>query len=221
LMQDESGCKLLDAFAIRVQLCLATLGFSTLLFKRYREQPQRPLLIWGLDIGKQFMGGSVVHSLNLVASYFTGEYHQGQDANPCVWYFLNVLVDTTLGIGIVWTFLTSVRLLARHYRWKGLESGVYGSPPLSHQMKRWSQQLLVYVCALLVMKAVVVFLFYLFPSVVLFGQWILSWTMGNHRWQVVFVMFIFPLVMNTLQFWVIDTIVKHTHRPIQLPIEDE
>jgi hypothetical protein len=44
--RDESGCKLLDSFAIFVQLVLASLAFSTLIIKRQRESPQRPLLTW-------------------------------------------------------------------------------------------------------------------------------------------------------------------------------
>jgi hypothetical protein len=44
--EDDSGCKLLDSFAIFVQLVLAALAFSTLIIKRQREFPQRPLLIW-------------------------------------------------------------------------------------------------------------------------------------------------------------------------------
>lgn len=43
---DESGCKLLDSFAIFVQLVLAALAFSTLILKRQRESPQRPLQTW-------------------------------------------------------------------------------------------------------------------------------------------------------------------------------
>lgn len=43
---DNSGCKLLDSFAIAVQLMLACLAFSTLIIKRQREIPQRPLLVW-------------------------------------------------------------------------------------------------------------------------------------------------------------------------------
>lgn len=43
---DESGCKLMDGFGIFIQLCLATTAFSTLIFKRQREQPQRPIRIW-------------------------------------------------------------------------------------------------------------------------------------------------------------------------------
>jgi hypothetical protein len=42
----QSGCQLMDGFGIFIQLCLATTAFSTLIFKRQREQPQRPLRIW-------------------------------------------------------------------------------------------------------------------------------------------------------------------------------
>jgi hypothetical protein len=44
--EDEAGCKLLDSFAIFVQLLLGGLAFSTLILKRQREKPQRPLFIW-------------------------------------------------------------------------------------------------------------------------------------------------------------------------------
>lgn len=42
----EAGCKLMDSFAIFIQLCLAAAAFSTLIIKRQREQPQRPVRIW-------------------------------------------------------------------------------------------------------------------------------------------------------------------------------
>lgn len=42
----EAGCKLMDAFAIFIQLCLAAAAFSTLIIKRHREHPQRPVRIW-------------------------------------------------------------------------------------------------------------------------------------------------------------------------------
>ena len=42
----QSGCKLMDGFGIFIQLCLALTAFSILIFKRQREQPQRPIRIW-------------------------------------------------------------------------------------------------------------------------------------------------------------------------------
>ncbi|OAC98069.1 hypothetical protein MUCCIDRAFT_122803, partial [Mucor lusitanicus CBS 277.49] len=207
---DESGCKLLDSFAIFVQLVLATLAFSTLIIKRQRESPQRPLQTWSFDVSKQIIGGGVIHTLNLVASHLFGKSLDGEpESNPCVWYFLNILVDTTLGVLIIWGVLSAVKFVARFYRLKGFQSGVYGDPPLVNQIKVWAKQLGVYVLALVTMKVVVVILFGLCPWLETFGEWVLGWTMGNYRLQVLFVMLVFPLVMNIVQFWVVDTIVKH------------
>lgn len=47
----EAGnrCKLMSNFAIIVQLLLATIAFSTLIFKRSKERPMRPLKIWYVE----------------------------------------------------------------------------------------------------------------------------------------------------------------------------
>ncbi|KAI8991286.1 vacuolar membrane protein-domain-containing protein [Mycotypha africana] len=223
--EDQSGCKLLDSFAIFVQLVLAGLAFSTLILKRQRESPQRPLLIWTLDVSKQLIGGIVIHTLNLIASHIFGKSldEEGEaSSNPCVWYFLNILIDTTLGVFIIWAVVHNVQFIARHYRWKGFQSGVYGEPPLVNQLRVWAKQLGVYIFSLVIMKWVVVMLFKACPWIETIGEWVLSWTMGNYRIQVLFVMLIFPLVMNTVQFWIVDSIVKHKRfSSIYLHLEDD
>ncbi|OAD04594.1 hypothetical protein MUCCIDRAFT_122899, partial [Mucor lusitanicus CBS 277.49] len=203
-------CQLMDGFGIFIQLCLATTAFSTLIFKRQREQPQRPIRIWALDVSKQLAGGIMIHSLNVVAAVFFGvKPEEGQKSNPCVWYFLNIFVDTTLGIGILWCILTGFKYLTLRLQLTGFQSGVYGEPPLVEQLKKWSKQLIVYIVSLILMKVIVVGLFHLCPWIEDFGDWVLQWTVGNYKLQVVFVMLIFPLVMNIMQFWVIDTFIKH------------
>ncbi|KAG2195994.1 hypothetical protein INT47_011499 [Mucor saturninus] len=220
---DGAGCKLLDSFAIFVQLVLATLAFSTLYIKRQRESPQRPLFIWSFDVSKQLLGGGVIHTLNLVASHFFGKSLDGEpESNPCVWYFLNILIDTTFGVLIIWAVLSSVKHLTRFYKLDGFQSGVYGDPPLRNQIKMWAKQLGVYILALVTMKVVVLFLFGICPWLEGFGEWVLSWTAGNYRLQVLFVMLVFPLVMNIVQFWIVDTIVKHKDiLPIRLDGDEE
>ncbi|ORZ15589.1 Vaculolar membrane protein-domain-containing protein, partial [Absidia repens] len=207
---DPGGCKLMDSFGIFIQLCLAAAAFSTLLIKRQREHPRRPIRVWSLDVSKQLVGGIVIHSLNVIAAYFFGvKPEQGQQSNPCVWYFLNILVDCTIGVVILWIFLRGFKYVTEHVlQWAGFQSGVYGNPPLSQQIKPWLKQLAVYTLSLLLMKTLVVLLFHLCPWLEDFGFWVLGWTAGNYKLQVAFVMLIFPLVMNILQFWIIDTIVK-------------
>lgn len=223
----QAGCQLMDGFGIFIQLCLATTAFSTLIFKRQREQPQRPIRIWALDVSKQLAGGIMIHSLNVVAAVFFGvKPEEGQKSNPCVWYFLNIFVDTTLGIGILWCILTGFKYLILRLQLTGFQSGVYGEPPLVEQLKKWSKQLIVYIVSLILMKVIVVGLFHLCPWIEDFGDWVLQWTVGNYKLQVVFVMLIFPLVMNIMQFWVIDTFIKHktdqkSHHNIRLTRDEE
>ncbi|GAB5591042.1 hypothetical protein Unana1_05942 [Umbelopsis nana] len=207
----QAGCKLLDSFAIVIQICLATIAFSTLIIKRQRENPQRPVRIWAFDVSKQVVGGIVIHTLNLLVSYISGK-NESDPSNPCVWYFLNIFVDTTVGVGILWGILLGFQKLATRLHLQGFKSGVYGDPPLINQFIQWGKQLIMYNTALVLMKLVVVLIFAICPFLFTFGQWVLEWTMSDYKLQVVIVMLIFPLVMNIIQFWVIDTIVKHKDR---------
>ncbi|CAG8433273.1 4154_t:CDS:2 [Diversispora eburnea] len=54
---DDKDCVLLDNFAIFVQILLASIAFSTLIYKRHRERPQRPLpMPFLFNVGKWLMG---------------------------------------------------------------------------------------------------------------------------------------------------------------------
>lgn len=84
------------------------------------------------------------------------------------------------------------------------KSGSYGSPP---RLLNWARQLIPYLSALITMKLCVVGLFAIFPGpFVNLGNWVLDWMSATS--QVIFVMMIFPLVMNVLQFCLVDQILK-------------
>src|SRR4051812_5585697 len=53
-------CRLLGSFAILVQLALGALALMVLVFKRWRERPQRPVKIWFFDVSKQVFGSVLV-----------------------------------------------------------------------------------------------------------------------------------------------------------------
>ncbi|KAI9316039.1 vacuolar membrane protein-domain-containing protein [Dichotomocladium elegans] len=209
LGESDEGCKLLDSFAIVVQVSLATTALLVLVYKRYRERPQRPVPIWALDVSKQFVGAGVIHFLNLAVSYLVGRPMNGPRTNLCVWYFLNVLVDTTLGVGILWFWLHAIQYVLENYlHARYIRSGNYGPGPLRRRAWPWLKQTTVFVACEGLMKFCVLLLFRFFPVLFDLGNWALRWTRGNYRYQVVFVMFIFPLIMNAIQFWIVDTIVK-------------
>ena len=58
------------------------------------------------------------------------------------------------------------------------------------------------------MKLCVLAIFAFLPWIAWVGDWALRWTEGNTAVQITFVMFIFPLIMNGLQYWIIDNFIK-------------
>jgi hypothetical protein len=58
------------------------------------------------------------------------------------------------------------------------------------------------------MKLCVLAIFALLPWIAWVGDWALRWTEGNTALQITFVMFVFPLIMNALQYWIIDNFIK-------------
>lgn len=73
------------------------------------------------------------------------------------------------------------------------------------QFSWWGKQLMVYLASLVVMKLAILGFFWI-PAVLAIGDWMLSW-LGEDT-KIVFVLMIFPLAMNALQFLLIDTILK-------------
>ena len=108
---DNGECQLLGPFAILIQAALGALALLSLVFKRWRERPQRPLKIWGFDVSKQVVGSILLHLANLLMSMLSsgqltvspttsGEY----TANPCSFYLLNLGIDVSPSILINYSF---------------------------------------------------------------------------------------------------------------------
>lgn len=97
----EGGeCKLLGPFALFVQGALGLLALLSLVFKRWRERPQRPVKIWAFDASKQVVGSALLHVANLLLSMISsGELTNVKavdyQANPCSFYLLNLAIDVS------------------------------------------------------------------------------------------------------------------------------
>ena len=96
----ENGeCRLLGPFALVVQAALGALALLSLVYKRWRERPQRPLKIWAFDASKQVVGSALLHVANLLMSMLSsGQLTVKADdyqANPCSFYLLNLAIDVS------------------------------------------------------------------------------------------------------------------------------
>lgn len=229
---DGDNCKLMGPFALFVQAIMGVLVIGSLVYKRQREKPKRKWKIWALDISKQMLGQLFVHILNVVLSDFVAS---GGGENPCSLYFLNILVDTTVGVFFIYIALKWVTwFLTERLGLEGFVSGQY-TPPLPAivpatgsssssvqsgasrrsfrrgrpRIEYWFKQLGSYLFVLFLMKMAVLVIFALFPFLFDVGSWILSF-FGSHKdFQVLFSMALFPLAMNVLQFWLIDSLLRH------------
>ncbi|OQE43403.1 hypothetical protein PENCOP_c003G08243 [Penicillium coprophilum] len=210
---EEGGeCKLLGPFSVFVQIALGGLALLSLVFKRWRERPQRPVKVWAFDVSKQVFGSVMLHMLNLVMSMFSAgqlEIRNSYKPNPCSFYLLNLGIDTTLGIPILILLLRVLNYLASYTPLanppESIESGNYGQPP---RVTWWLKQAIVYFMGLLGMKICVFFLIQLLPFIVKIGDWALRWTEGNTAVQIFFVMLLFPVIMNAIQYYIIDIFIK-------------
>ncbi|KIP08330.1 hypothetical protein PHLGIDRAFT_69509, partial [Phlebiopsis gigantea 11061_1 CR5-6] len=200
---DQRSCRLLGPTALIVQGLMGLLVIASLVLKRHRETPKRPWRIWSFDVSKQIIGQMFVHGVNVLISGVVASLSSG---NACVLYFLNILIDTTLGVAIIYIILHSLTyLFTEKCSFQGFETGKYGTPP---RFGYWFRQLSVYVVALTTMKLLVVALFVVWPGVFKLGEWLLTFLGPSDTAQVIFTMGVFPIIMNIVQFWIIDSIVK-------------
>jgi hypothetical protein len=115
--QDNGECQLLGPFAILVQGSLGCFALLALVYKRWRERPQRPVKIWFFDVSKQVVGSVLVHIANLLMSMLSsGQFtikldpnsivsrevqkrmtdeHGRYKPNPCSFYLLNLAIDVS------------------------------------------------------------------------------------------------------------------------------
>jgi hypothetical protein len=101
---------------------------------------------------------------------------------------------------------------------ESIQSGYYGNPPNAWW---WLKQSVIYFAGLFGMKVCVLIIFIMMPWISQVGDWALGWTDGNEKLQVAFVMMIFPLIMNGLQYYIIDSFIKRKVTDHEmLPSED-
>lgn len=103
----ESRCKLLASdYSYALQAVLALAALLSLLYKRQTESPRRPFLVWTMDVSKQGFGSIIIHFWNIaLAVLFTELSTNVDDADECAFYFITFVIDTVLGVVLVWLLL--------------------------------------------------------------------------------------------------------------------
>jgi len=210
---EHLACELNNQFGIGVQAVLAFTAFCILILKRLREpkKERRPVKIWFCDTSKQGIGAMLIHFANV----FLASWSNSKD--PCTWYFINYILDTTIGLLVIWFFLRLLQYIAMRKGWVSLRMGEYGSPP---HFRTWLHQCIAYMCVMFLEKIVILCLFQLsFWTQV--KKWILKPISYYPKFELVVVMLIVPFIMNALMFWVVDNFLMRKHRKLLVPSSQE
>lgn len=203
-------CELLGGvFAFLIQGVLLFAALGSLVYKRHIEFPRRPWNVFGLDVGKQLVGGFFVHCANIAVSEMLDAQGDDDESDQCALYFINFFVDCTFGVAIVYGFHESLtRALRVKYgpRSAFASIGEYGDPPSLHV---WARQLGVYLVALLLNKLLVGgLIFALLHPVTALGNWLFGPLQAHPKTELVVVMVLCPWLLTTLQMWLFDRFLK-------------
>eukprot|EP00415_Alexandrium_ostenfeldii_P001169 UN1169 len=195
-----------------VQGLLFMVVMSILLLKWWSERPRRPFRIFVLDSSKQVVGAGAIHVMNMVcAMLFSGL--GSATADECAWYWVNIMIDTTLGVLFCWILL---RITERVF---GYDSGHYGKKAQtgidwesSPDYSKWFAQIVVWCVIVSLMKLIVVILMWCFAFfwerlAVQSTHWI-----KDRQLRLIFVMIVTPSLMNMFQFVVTDSFIKYKRR---------
>ncbi|KAF6720699.1 Transmembrane protein 110 [Oryzias melastigma] len=203
------GCDngaLTDRFGVLIQGLLAVVAFSTLMLKRFREPLgiRRPWRIWLFDTSKQAIGALFIHFANVFLSTLTKE-------DPCSLYLINFLLDATLGMLVIWLAVKLVSKLVEVKQWSLLRFGEYGDPP---QAAPWLAQCGIYLLIMVLEKGVVT-LVLLVPGWSQLQEVLLSY-IANPQLELALVMLIVPFIVNSIMFWVVDSLTMRKYKTVGL-----
>lgn len=207
--ESRAACQLLaTSFGWWLQAILGAVCFVSLVGKRFTDRVRRPWKVWFFDTSKQGISAMLVHFSNILLSMAFGEWLDA-DVDPCNWYWVNLTLDDTVGIGLQFVFLRS---LQRFYRTKCIGrpelalSGEYGNPP---SVRIFGRQLLDWSCLVAAQKVTLaVFVVNCTSHVAAVADFLLGWLDLYPRAKLVTVMVITPLVMNVFALWIADSFLQ-------------
>jgi len=224
----DSECRLLTgSIAMAAQMTLAAAILGSLLYKRQRERPKRPFVVWFMDVSKQGVCATTCHVINMtfaLIAYHTVSTDDGSEgASECSWYFVQYNFDNAFGVPLTMLIHIGFIAAAKSYSDKLTvkdtpgenntlieiiaRCGTYGVPP---KVSWWAIQMIEWIAAVIVARSFCGCLVVLLSNVALqhaavFVDGIFS---GIPVFHLYFVIVIYPLALSTVVAWILDGMLK-------------
>jgi hypothetical protein len=211
----EAACSVIGGpFAMAMQALLFTATCGVLVWKKYNETSSRSWFEFFLDGSKQFCGAGWIHVANMLCAILFADDLPGVDG--CVWYAANIIVDDTAGVFVLYALQSGFDAMRERCfpacLVAALESGSYFKLDSAGQKTfrpvNYVCQLMVWLFFVTCMKLSMVAFMKAVPPMELFFDFLLSPLDSNRDAKLFVVMLIIPFLMNALQFFLVDNIIK-------------
>mmetsp|Transcript_45165 Transcript_45165/g.82694 ORF Transcript_45165/g.82694 Transcript_45165/m.82694 type:complete len:329 (+) Transcript_45165:6-992(+) len=204
-------CELLGkwgSFGWWLQAFLGLTCLVSLVGKRFTDTVRRPWKVWFFDTSKQFVQACLNHLINIGLSMAFGEWLDS-DTDPCNWYCINLTLDCTLGVGLLFLLLRMLQCTYRSERVGRPElarCGEYGDPP---DVRIFARQLLDWEGLVIVQKiTLTTMVVHLRSELASIADVLLGWLDDYPRVKLVVVMVAAPLILNVFAFWTADSFLQ-------------
>jgi len=186
-----------------------------LLWKKTFDVPPRSWPVFLADSSKQIVGAGWLHALNMLCSWGLERHVRSGDA--CDWYFVNVVVDCTLGVALECLLLRAWSdFIARFGTLQlsaALQSGNYYEPvgygeDARFQAASYAKQLALWLFVVTQMKALILLLFLAARGFFLEAADAVLGAIPSAEAKLVVVMVAVPFAMNVLQVCLVDSFLK-------------
>lgn len=212
---EAEECRLLSGwYAYSIQGLLAFACIATLVIKRHREKPKRDVVTFMGDLSKQSLGSGLGHFSNLFLSIYISSRAK-TTASACAWYLASYLADCTLGLTITLLLLRLVEtiIMHRYPSQGGLKFGFYGTP---FRFQLFFPQLTLWIIIIIISKVIVLCFLILLsnPLDATFLRPLDTLFIGAPKLELLLVMIIIPVIINSVQFYITDSCIKsHNEHP--------
>lgn len=205
----EKKCGVLPGtFGLVVQSSLFLISILALCMKRCLDKTGRTRFQFIVDSSKQIMGAGWMHVANLMVAALLGNVNGSSNTDACGWYWIQIMVDTTIGVWLEFYILHGVIWFMRNVGLLDLASDITaGIPRDGFSYIRYAKQLACWLAVVTVMKfAMVGFILVESPQLEWIASTVLSPLADIPKVKLVLVMVVTPGVMNSVQFWLVDNI---------------
>jgi len=160
-----------------------------------------------LDSSKQIIASGWIHLLNLACALKL-ESHYRADGDECDWYWLNIVLDCTIGVAINYALLQLLTSVASSFipdQAGDLRTGEYRDTNGAFVPATYLKQLAVWMLVVSIMKVCMLLLMVFGHTFLLqLAQLVLIPFDASAEAKLFVVMIATPLLMTVFQFWVTD-----------------